>query len=395
MTGPLTGIRVLDLSRALAGPFCTQLMGDMGAEIIKVEPSPDGDDSRRWGPFWNEQSCYYLSTNRNKQSIVIDLKNPAGLRVARQLADKSDVVIENFRPGVVERLGLGYDSLAATNPRLVYCSISGFGQDGPRANDPAYDLAMQGFAGLMGITGYPGMAPVRAGLPVADFGTALFAAVGILAALLRRQETGVGQKVETSLLEGQLSWFACYVLQYLADGTIPERMGSSHHFITPYQAFATLDGYFILAVGNDVQWQRLCQAMAVPELAQDSRFATNVGRLAHRAELLPTLETLFSRHPTEDLIQTLMQAGVPCGPVNTVDKLVADPQVVHLDAIPAVPHPEIPDLRLPAVPLRFSSDRAENCEPPPLLGQQTDEILTELGYSPDQITALRRDGAIR
>jgi formyl-CoA transferase/CoA:oxalate CoA-transferase len=394
MAGPLDGIQVLDLTRALAGPYCTQLLGDMGAEIIKLEMPQGGDESRRWGPFWNELSCYYLATNRNKRSLVVDLKTDAGRKIALALAKQSDVCIENSRPGVMSRLGLDYDTLVAFNRRLVYCSISGFGQEGPRAQEPAFDLMMQGFTGLMGLTGHPGEPPVRVGLPVIDFGAGLLAAFGITAALLQREQDGLGQKVETSLLEGQLSWLSYCVLGFFANGTVPRGMGGAHHSITPYQICRAKDDYFVLAVGNDVQWRRLCHAIRRPELAEDFRFATNRERLEHREVLDAILDEVFSRFTAAELIVGISQAGVPCGPINGVDDIVADPQVLHIGLIKEVPHRSIPDLRLTGVPITLSRTPGEIHDPPPLLGEHTDQILHELGYSDKQIQRLRSEGVV-
>ena len=392
--GPLGGIRVLDLTRALAGPFCTQLLGDMGAEVIKIESPKGGDEARRWGPFWDNVSCYFLSANRSKKSVAVDMKSEAGREIVVALAKRSDVFIENFRPGTVERLGLSYETLAELNPGLVYCSVSGFGQTGPRAQEPAYDLLMQAFSGLMGLTGYPGWPPVRAGLPVTDFGAGLFAAFAIMVALYQRRQDGLGQKIETSLLEGQLSWVSTYLLGYLGDGTVPEGLGSGHHSITPYQAYKAKDEYFILAVGNDVQWQRLCEAVGAPELAQDPRFRTNVERLKHRDIQNAILEEIFSRYTAVELTQLLSKAGVPCGIINKVDRIVADPQVKHLASLQSVPHPQIPELQLPGIPFRLSRTPGSIQSAPPLLGQHTEQVLTDLGYSAEQIADLRNKGVI-
>ncbi|MGQ9586110.1 MAG: CaiB/BaiF CoA transferase family protein [Anaerolineae bacterium] len=392
--GPLGGIRVLDLTRALAGPFCTQLLGDMGAEVIKIENPDGGDEARRWGPFWDNVSCYFLSANRSKKSVAVDMKSEAGREIVVALAKRSDVFIENFRPGTVERLGLSYEILAELNPGLVYCSVSGFGQTGPRAQEPAYDLLMQAFSGLMGLTGYPGWPPVRAGLPVTDFGAGLFAAFAIMVALYQRRQDGLGQKIETSLLEGQLSWVSTYLLGYLGDGTVPEGLGSGHHSITPYQAYKAKDEYFILAVGNDVQWQRLCEAVGAPELAQDPRFRTNVERLKHRDIQNAILEEIFSRYTAVELTQLLSKAGVPCGTINKVDRIVADPQVKHLGSLQPVPHPQVPELQLPGIPFRLSRTPGSIQSAPPLLGQHTEQVLTDLGYSAEQIADLRNKGVI-
>jgi len=394
MTGPLTGIRILDFTRAMTGPFCTQLLGDMGAQVIKVEMPDGGDETRRWGPFWNGHSCYYLSANRNKRSIAIDLKQAEGREIAVALAGRSDVLMENFRPGIIDRLGLGYESLAERNPGLVYCSVSGFGQDGPRAQEPAYDVMMQGFAGLMGLTGFADGPPVRAGLPVADLTAAVIAAFGIVTALFRRAEDGRGQKIETSLLEGQVSWLSYYLVGYLANGEVMRGMGSAHHSLTPYKAYRGADDYFVLAVGNDVLWRRLCEAIEAPELAADPRFTTNRERLANREALDEILEPIFQRRPAAEWIARISAAGVPCGPINTLDRIVADPQVRHMELVQAVPHPEIPDLQLAGIPLRFSRTPGAIQGPPPMLGEHTDPILGELGYSAERIASLRRDGVV-
>jgi formyl-CoA transferase/CoA:oxalate CoA-transferase len=366
----------------------------MGAEIIKVEMLQSGDESRRWGPFWNELSCYFLANNRNKKSLVVDLKTDAGRKIALALAKQSDVCIENFRPSVMGRLGLDYDTLATLNPRLVYCSISGFGQEGPRAQDPAFDVMMQGFAGLMGLTGHPGEPPVRVGLPVIDFGAGLLAAFGIAAALLQREQDGLGQKVETSLLEGQLSWLSYCLLGYFAHGTVPRRMGGAHHSITPYQVCRAKDDYFVLAVGNDVQWKRFCRAIGHPELTEDPRFVTNRERLEHREALDAILGEVFGHHTAAELIEGISQAGVPCGPINSVDRIVTDPQVRQIGMIKEVPHRSIPDLRLSGVPIMLSRTPGKIHEPPPLLGEHTDQILHELGYSAKQIRRLRSEDVV-
>lgn len=394
MTGPLSGIQVLDLTRAMAGPFCTQLLGDMGAGVVKVEP-PGGDETRHWGPFWNGVSCYFLSANRNKKSIVVDLKSGAGQEIVRALVAQSDVLVENFRPGTVTRLGVDYETAAEANPLLIYCSLSGFGSDGPRGHQPAYDVLMQGYAGLMGLTGYPDMPPVRAGLPISDLAAALYAAFGITAALYHRVLDGKGQRVETSLLEGQISWLSYYLVGYLADGTVPLRMGSSHFSLTPYQAYRASDEYFILAVGNDLLWRRLCTAIGAPEWADDARFATNVERLANREALDALLGACFEQRTAAEWIERLGQAGVPCGPINTVDRIAADPQVWHREMIQEVPHPQIPDLKLSGIPVKFSGTRGAIQSAPPLLGEHTDGILSSLGYSQAQITELRTRGVVQ
>lgn len=392
--GPLSGVRILDLPRAMAGPFCTQLLGDLGAEVIKVKSPHGGDESRYWGPFWNGISCYYLSVNRNKRSIVIDLKSEAGLKIALKLAQRCDVLIENFRPGTMDRLGLGYETLSQLNPALVHCSLSGFGPDGPRAQEPAYDLLMQGFSGLMSLTGFPDGTPVRAGLPVTDLTTAMFAAFAIVSALYRRRDDGVGQKVETSLLEGQVSWLSYYVVGYFASGVVPQGMGSAHHSLAPYRAYEAEDGHFVLAVGNDVQWQRLCGALEASDLAEDPRFATNKKRIENRDALDSALGAVFGAYSIAELSQRLTEVGVPCGPINSVDDVVTDRQVQHMEMVQSLRHPDIPDLRVCGVPIAFSRTPGGIRTPPPGPGEDTDQVLRELGCSDDVIAELRASGAV-
>ncbi len=394
MTSPLTGIKILDFTRAMAGPFCTQLLGDLGAEIIKVEAIQGGDETRQWGPFWNDISCYFLSANRNKQSIAINLKDSAGLQIIRSLAEKSDVIIENFRPGTVERLGLDYQSLATINPRLIYCSISGFGQEGPRSQEPAYDLLMQAYSGLMSITGFDDNKPVRAGLPVTDLTAGLYAAIAIISALYSRQHTGEGQKVETSLLEGQIAWLSYYIVGYFANGVIPKPMGSAHHSLAPYGAYQCSDGNFVIAVGNDLQWQRLCVVLGANELADDERFKTNVGRINNRQAMDAALNKIFQKQSLSELVKKINSGNVPCSPINSIDQVVRDPQVWHTEMIEQMPHAKIPDLKLPGIPIKFSKTPGNIQSTPPQLGEQTDQILQSLGFLPENISELRKNGVV-
>lgn len=394
MTGPLSGVRVLDLTRVMAGPFCTQLLGDMGAEIIKVESVKNGDETRNWAPFWNEISCYFLSANRNKKSLAIDLKRPEGREIILKLARESDVFIENFRPGAIARLGLDYCTLSGINPKLVYVSMSGFGQDGPQASAPAYDLLMQAYSGLMSLTGTPEGSPVRTGLPVTDLAEALYAAFGIVSALFHGERTGEGQKVETSLLEGQIAWLSYYLVGYFANGIIPTGMGSAHHSLMPYKAYKAKDEYFVLTVGNDDLFAKLCQAIRRPDLSCDARFKTNVDRIANREALDDQLDKIFEKHTAAELVEWIKAAGVPCGLINTIDRVANDPQVKHLNMIQNVPHPLIPDLKLPGIPVRFSRTPGKIVSAPPALGQHTAQVLKDLGYSRDEMDLLRENRVI-
>lgn len=394
MVAPLNGIKVLDLTRAMAGPFCTQLLGDLGAEVIKVESLEGGDETRFWGPLWNGVSCYFLAANRNKKSIAINLKSPAGCQIVRSLTERSDVLIENFRPGTIARLGLGYENLSAINPRLVYCSISGFGQVGPRSQEPAYDLLMQAFSGLMSLTGHEEGEPVRAGLPVTDLTAGLYAAIAILAALFHRQTTGEGQRVDTSLLEGQIAWLSYYVVGYLANHEIPRPMGSAHHSLAPYGAYQGCDGSFVIAVGNDNQWKRLCAAIGAGSLGDDARFHTNESRLKFRMEMDDTLKQIFQRYTVSELVERIKAGEVPCGPIQTIDQVVQDPQVIHLNMIEDLPHAYVPDLAVPRLPLNFSKSSSSMQSAPPMLGEHTEQVLRDMGFSSEQIAALKDDKVV-
>lgn len=378
----------------MAGPFCTQLLGDMGAEIVKVESPGGGDETRRWGPFWNGISCYFLSANRNKKSIVIDLKTQTGCEIVHALAARCDVLIENFRPGTTSRLGVDYEAVSRLNPRLIYCSLSGFGDDGPSARLPAYDLLMQGYAGLMGLTGFEDTPPVRAGLPICDLAAALYAAFGITAALRQRELDGIGQRVETSLLEGQVAWLSYFLVGYFADGTVPTRMGSAHPSLAPYRAYRAQDEDFVVAVGNDGLWQRLCVAVGAPEWTNDLRFSTNVERLANRESLDSLLQGIFAQRTAAEWIEDLSEAGVPCGPINTIDRIAFDVQVHHREMVCQVPHPQIPDLKLSGIPIKYSRTPGAIQSAPPLLGEHTSEILSSLGYSQAEILDLHDQGIV-
>ncbi|MBM3390906.1 MAG: CoA transferase [Betaproteobacteria bacterium] len=408
MTGPLSHIRVLDLSRVLAGPWCTQNLADLGAEVIKIEKPDGGDDTRAWGPPWlrdaegrdTGESAYYLSCNRGKKSVAIDIAHAEGRRIVRELARRCDVLVENFKVGGLAKYGLDWDSLREINPRLVYCSITGFGQDGPYAERPGYDFIVQGMGGLMSVTGEPdgasGGGPQKVGVAVADLFTGMYASVAVLAALTFRERSGEGQHIDLALLDAQVAMLANQNMNFLVSGRAPERMGNAHPNIVPYQTFASADGHLILAVGNDAQFRRFCELAGQPALADDARFATNRARVAHRAELVPLLEPLLRRRTTHDWVESLEAAGVPCGPINRLDDVFADPQVRHRGLRIDLPHPAAGSVPLVASPLRLSASPVEHTAPPPLLGQHTNEILRDLlGLGEADLAQLRANGAIR
>jgi formyl-CoA transferase len=396
MPSPLTGIRILDLSRVLAGPYCTMLLGDLGAEVIKVERPGTGDDTRAWGPpFTAGESAYYLCANRNKKSITVNLKSVAGQEIIRRLAGLSDVLVENFKVGELTDLGLGYDQLQLLNPRLIYCSITGYGQTGPDSELPGYDFIIQGRGGVMSITGEPDGEPMKVGVAIVDITAGLFAANAIQAALLARVRTGRGQAIDIALLDSQVAWLANVASNYLVSGQRPGRFGNGHPTIVPYQSFRARDGFFCLAVGNDGQWQRLCRLLGRPELATDSRFATNPVRVQHRDELIAVLQAIFSTQEIAYWLREITAAGIPCGPVQAIDHVFADPQVLARDMVWTVPHPTAGEVRLTGSPLKLSETPVACQTHPPLLGEHTDEVLTSLlRYSGAEVTQLRAEGVV-
>lgn len=389
MNKPLEGIRVLDLSRILAGPWCSQHLADLGADVIKVEHPQRGDDTRGWGPPYlkdTKDAAYYLTANRGKRSIGVDISKPEGQAVIRELVASCDVVLENFKVGGLKRYGLDYDSLKQVKPDLVYCSITGFGQDGPYAKRAGYDFLLQGMGGLMDITGRPddepGGGPMKVGVAVVDLFTGMYAATAILSALLRRNRTGEGAWIDVALLDVQVSMLANQAMNYLTSGQSPRRLGNSHPNIVPYQAFATEDGHIILAVGNDSQFQRFCEVAGVPLLASDERFATNRARVQNRKLLIPQLERLIRAKPSAFWLEALEREGVPCGPINTIEQVFADPQVQHRGMKLQLPHPQAGEVDLVSNPIRFDHQNLNADTPPPGLGEHTREVLSEL--YPDQ-----------
>ena len=392
---PLEGIRVVDLTRFMAGPFGTAMLGDYGADILKIEPPGEGDGARAWGPpFVEGESIYFLSVNRNKRSLTLNLHHPEGVALFLQMADRADVVIENFTPGTMSRLGIGDDVLRARNPRLIYCAISGFGQTGPYRDRPAFDLILQGMGGVMATTGEEGGAPVRVGVPIADIAGGMYAAYAIALALLARDRTGVGQSLDVSLLDAQLSWLSYYIGMYLASGEIPLRRGSAHATVVPYQAFACADGrYITLGTGNDRLFRRFAEVAGV-DLADDPRFRSNPDRIRHRADLLPLLDAVFRTRPAAVWLEALRAAGVPCGPISTVDQIVVDPQVRAREMLVEIDHPSAGRITVPGLPVKCSATPGSIRRPPPRLGEHTVEVLGELGIPATEIPRLRREGVI-
>lgn len=404
MKKSLEGIRVLDLSRVLAGPLCTQILGDLGAEIIKIEKPGEGDDTRLWGPpFLKDQegqdtteSAYYLSANRNKKSVAIDLKHPEGQALIHQMIAQSDVLIENFKVGGLEKYGLGYAQLKTRYPSLIYCSITGFGQNGPLATEPGYDFLAQGMGGLMTATGTAGGPPTKAGVAVSDVMTGLYAAIGILAALQHRDKTGAGQMVDVALLDCTLSAMTNIAQYYLTSGRIPPRVGNAHSTIVPYQDFESADGHIIIAVGNNGQFARLCQAIGKMEWAEDARFKTNQARLKNRDVLVPLLADILKTKTTGDWLALMLDANVPAGPVNRMDEVFAMEQIQAREMQITLPHGLTgKDISLVGSPLKLSETPVSYALAPPVLGQDTDAVLTALlNLGADDLKALRNKGVI-
>ncbi len=393
---PLRGIRVLDLSRVLAGPFCSMILADLGAEVIKVEMPGTGDDTRAYPPFIGRQSSYFMSANRGKKSITLDLKAREGQEVLHRLATGSDVVIENFRPGVTSRLAADYATLSKINPRLIYCSISSFGQTGPYAEKPGYDLIIQGMGGLMGITGEPNGPPVRVGVAITDLGAGMWATIAILAAIQARGRDGAGQYLDISMMDGSVAWMTYVAGNYFATGKAPPRLGSAHPSIVPYQAFQASDGKSILVGGgNDRLFAGLCEGLGLPDLPKDPRYVGNESRVKNKSTLIPILEARFLEKTRDEWIAALDKLGVPVAPVYTIDEIFADEQVKHRGLLVEMDHPELGNVKQIAPAVRMSSTPCVVESPPPLLGEHTEQVLKELaGYSDEEIRRLREKGAI-
>ncbi|QVQ25084.1 CaiB/BaiF CoA transferase family protein [Achromobacter deleyi] len=403
---PLTGIRVLDLTRVLAGPWCTQNLADLGAEVIKIERPGSGDDTRAWGPPYlkdeaghdTTEAAYYLSANRNKMSVALDIASPRGAELVRELALQSDILVENFKVGGLSKYGLDYDSLKEINPRLIYCSITGFGQTGPYASRPGYDFMIQGMGGLMSITGerddLPGGGPQKAGVAVADLMTGMYSTVGILAALLERAKSGLGQHIDMALLDCQVTMLANQNLNFMTSGTAPKRAGNAHQNLVPYQVFAASDGHLIVAVGNDSQFRNYCGAIGLPELSADPRFSTNPQRVKNREELVPLLAERMATGERDHWLAALESVGVPAGPINTLDQVYEDPHVLARGMKRELPHPAAGTVPMAASPLKFSGSPVEYRRPPPMLGEHTEQVLSEkLGLSAEEIQALAQSRA--
>ena len=396
MNPPLKSIRILDLSRSLTGPFCSMILADLGAEVIKVEIPEVGDMTRSWGPpFIGGESAYFLCVNRNKKSMTLNLKTEKGKKILYRLAEKCDVLLENFRPGVTDKLGVNYEAIHEINPRMVYCSISGFGQTGPYRDWPAYDIVVQGLGGFMGITGEFGRPPVRVGVAITDILAGAHAAIAILSALIARKTTGKGQWIDVSMLDGAVSWMTYMAANYFATGKVPERMGSAHPNIVPYQCFETKDGKYInIAIGNDRLWTSLCKILGLKKLVQDPRFATNPKRVKNRNELISMLTKVFSTKIRDEWLEILGRE-IPCGPVYTMDEIFSDPQVLHRGMLVEIDHPVAGKIKQIGVPMKFSETLGEIKAPPPLLGQHTEEILKIfLKLSENEVSQLRKEKVI-
>lgn len=407
MSGALSHIRVLDLSRILAGPWAGQLLADLGAEVIKVERPGHGDDTRQWGPPYlkdqvggnGDQAAYYLAANRGKKSVTVDIATAAGQEIVRRLAARSDILLENYKVGDLQRYGLGYDDLRTINPGLIYCSITGFGQTGPYRQRAGYDFLIQGMGGLMSVTGEPDAegrgGPMKVGVAMVDILTGMYVSTAVLAALAHRERTGSGQYIDIALLDVQVATLANQAANYLVAGELPARLGNAHPNIVPYQAFATQDNHIILAVGNDSQFTRFCEIAGRPELALDERFASNAGRVRNRAVLIPLLEKIFLQRGGDLWIEALEAAGVPCGPINNLAQVFEDPQIRSRGMRVEVPHPLAGTVALVACPIKFSATPVAYHSAPPLLGQHTRHVLREvLGMEGEEISAFVERGIL-
>jgi formyl-CoA transferase len=389
----LNGVRVLDLSRVLAGPYCTMMLGDLGADIIKIEVPGLGDDTRHWGPPFaiGGESAYFLCVNRNKRSITLDLKTAQGIHILKELIQKCDVLVENYRVDTMKKWGLSFEKLQQLKPGLIYCSITGYGYTGPYRNLPGYDFIIQAQGGVMSITGPEEGEPYKVGVAIADITAGLFACNAILAALFEHQKSGKGQRIDISLLDSQLAWLANVGSNYLISGEKPVRYGNAHPNIVPYQTFKASDGYFALGIGNDGQWKQFCEKAGKKEWAEDDRFKTNANRVENRKILIPLLEELFTQNDINCWLSIFESVGVPCGPINTIDQLFDDPQVQAREMVINVNHPSAGEIKMVASPLKIPTAPVEVRLPPPMLGEHTEAILSELlGYDKNRVEELRR-----
>lgn len=396
MAGPLEGIRVVDLTRILAGPYCTMMLGDMGAEVIKIENPDGGDDTRGWGPpFLNGVSTYFISINRNKKSLTLNLKDERGKELLRDLIRKGDVVVENFRPGALDKLGFSWEEIHRINPAVIFASLSGFGQTGPRRSEPGFDVVIQGEGGIMSITGEPDGPPSKFGASIADITAGMLAAQGILLSLYHREKTGVGQMVDVGMLDGQVALLTYHANNYFGTGKLPPRRGNKHPSITPYETYECKDGYFNLGVGNDSLWRRFCDAMGLGGIKEDPKFAVNKDRVDNRLELQEILDAFFAEKTVGETLEALRGAGIPCGPINNLEQVLNEPQVLAREMVVNVDVPVAGPTKVTGVPIKLSETPGAVRTPPPTLGQHTEEVLESvLGMDEAQRNALRDEGVV-
>ncbi len=396
MAGPLEGVRVIDLTRILAGPYCTMMLGDMGAEVIKIEHPQGGDDTRGWGPpFLNGVSTYFISINRNKKSLTLNLKDERGKDLLRDLIRKGDVVVENFRPGTLDKLGFSWEEIHRINPAVIFASLSGFGQTGPRKNEPGFDVVIQGEGGIMSITGEPDGPPSKFGASIGDITAGMLAAQGVLLSLYHREKTGVGQMVDVGMLDGQVALLTYHANNYFGTGKLPPRRGNKHPSITPYETYKCKDGYFNLGVGNDSLWRRFCDAMGLGHIKEDPKFAINKDRVDNRLELQEILDPFFAEKTVGETIETLRGAGIPCGPINNLEQVLNEPQILAREMVVDIDVPIAGPTKVTGVPIKLSETPGAVRTPPPTLGQHTEEVLESvLGMDEAQRNVLRDEGVV-